>query len=133
VQGDERKQLAIPKSETLAEPESNANVYATANGQREEDPGAAAATTAKLEAMLPERGTLRQELEQLRQQLECIQENHEREVVQLRQQLECIQESHAREVVQLKTDLEESEATKEHAGRRCWAGSRRSKRPWASG
>jgi hypothetical protein len=50
---------------------------------------------------------------QLRQQLERIHANHEREVVQ---QLECIQENHAREVVQLKTDLEESEAAKEHTG-----------------
>lgn len=37
------------------------------------------------------------------------------EVEQLRKQLESIQDTHAQEVAQLKTDLEESEAAKEHA------------------
>lgn len=37
------------------------------------------------------------------------------EVEQLRKQLETIQETHSQETVQLKTDLEESEAAKEHA------------------
>lgn len=52
---------------------------------------------AKLEAMSQDREALRAEVEQLRKQLESIQENHESEVSQLR------------------TDLEESEAAKEEA------------------
>jgi hypothetical protein len=111
VQGRKRQQLAIPESETPTEPEANANGYATANGHSEEDPeAAAAATTAKPCHRAAAGG------KQLRQQLERIHANHEREVVQ---QLECIQENHAREVVQLKTDLEESEAAKGHAGSQC--------------
>ncbi|KID90607.1 golgi matrix protein [Metarhizium guizhouense ARSEF 977] len=53
--------------------------------------------TAKLEAMGKEREALRAEVEQLRKQLESIQETHQQEVSQL------------------KTDLEESNSAKEHA------------------
>ncbi|KND92490.1 GRIP domain-containing protein [Tolypocladium ophioglossoides CBS 100239] len=53
--------------------------------------------TAKLEAMGQEREALRAEVEQLRKQLESIQESHEQEVSQLR------------------TDLEDSNSAKEHA------------------
>ncbi|KAK5989335.1 GRIP domain-containing protein [Cladobotryum mycophilum] len=54
-------------------------------------------TTAKLEAMSKEREALRVEVEQLRKQLESIQENHDHEVSQV------------------KADLEESNAAKEFA------------------
>jgi len=54
-------------------------------------------TSARLEAMSQEREALRAEVEQLRKQLEDIQENH------------------SQETTQLKTDLEESEAAKEQA------------------
>ncbi|POR32949.1 GRIP domain-containing protein [Tolypocladium paradoxum] len=53
--------------------------------------------TAKLEAMGKEREALRAEVEQLRKQLESIQETHEQEVSQLR------------------TDLEDTNSAKEHA------------------
>ncbi|ETS73421.1 hypothetical protein PFICI_15026 [Pestalotiopsis fici W106-1] len=53
--------------------------------------------SARLEAMSQEREALRVEVEQLRKQLETIQETHNQETVQL------------------KSDLEESEAAKEHA------------------
>ncbi|KAK3387658.1 hypothetical protein B0H63DRAFT_162825 [Podospora didyma] len=54
-------------------------------------------TSAKLEAMSQDREALRAEVEQLRRQLESI------------------QDTHSQEVEQLKTDLGESEAAKEHA------------------
>ncbi|KAK0704945.1 hypothetical protein B0H67DRAFT_498515, partial [Lasiosphaeris hirsuta] len=54
-------------------------------------------TSAKLEAMSQDREALRAEVEQLRKQLESI------------------QETHAHDVTQLKTELEGSEAAKEHA------------------
>ncbi|KAH8193610.1 hypothetical protein TruAng_012225 [Truncatella angustata] len=54
-------------------------------------------TSARLEAMSQEREALRAEVEQLRRQLETI------------------QETHGQETAQLKADLEESEAAKEHA------------------
>ena len=54
-------------------------------------------TSAKLEAMSQDREALRLEVEQLRKQLERI------------------QEAHSEEVTQLQSDLEESEAAKEHA------------------
>ncbi|KAK0706802.1 hypothetical protein B0T26DRAFT_655586 [Lasiosphaeria miniovina] len=54
-------------------------------------------TSAKLEAMSQDREALRAEVEQLRRQLESIQETHDQEVAQL------------------KTDLGESEQAKEHA------------------
>ncbi|OAQ71052.1 golgi matrix protein [Pochonia chlamydosporia 170] len=65
---------------------SNAN-----DGTTDSDP------TAKLEAMGKEREALRAEVEQLRKQLESIQETHQQEVSQL------------------KTDLDETNSAKEHA------------------
>ncbi|KAK4242076.1 hypothetical protein C8A03DRAFT_29660 [Achaetomium macrosporum] len=50
--------------------------------------------------------------------LEAMAEDHEAlrlEVEQLRKQLESIQEAHAQEITQLRADLDESEAAKEHA------------------
>ena len=59
--------------------------------------GTGADTDARLEAMSQEREALRVEVEQLRKQLEGIQETHNHETTQL------------------KSDLEESEAAKEQA------------------
>ncbi len=89
-----------------AKVESNANGHAApatkpTNGhavKSSPDQGATDGdTSAKLEAMSQERGALRAEVEQLRKQLESI------------------QETHGAEISQLKTELEESEAAKEQA------------------
>ncbi|KAJ9141861.1 Golgi matrix protein [Pleurostoma richardsiae] len=94
-----------PESPTKSEPEPRANGHATmptSNGHpapslpppaTEPSPD----TSAKLEAMTQEREALRAEVEQLRRQLETIQETHSSEVTRLR------------------SDLEDSEAAKEHA------------------
>ncbi|KAL2128725.1 hypothetical protein VTI74DRAFT_8727 [Chaetomium olivicolor] len=78
-----------------------ANGHARANGQDTppigNTSGAATASTSKLENMSVEREALRLQVEQLRKQLESIQETHSKEITQLR------------------ADLEESEAAKEHA------------------
>ncbi|RSM09707.1 hypothetical protein CEP52_004014 [Fusarium oligoseptatum] len=75
------------------EPKSNGLSPPTVDGEKPDDSD----TSAKLEAMSQEREALRAEVEQLRRQLESI------------------QESHASEVTQLKADLEESNAAKESA------------------
>ncbi|KAK5658592.1 hypothetical protein OQA88_1985 [Cercophora sp. LCS_1] len=74
---------------------SGTNGHAGANGHSPTP--TTSNTSAKLEAMSQDREALRAEVEQLRKQLESM------------------QETHAQEVAQLKTDLDESEAAKEHA------------------
>lgn len=91
--------------ESEAEPEKNGHkADSPSNGhavepapQTDGDRAADSDTAAKLEAMSKEREALRLEVEQLRKQLESIQENH------------------TTEVSQLKSDLEESNAAKESA------------------
>ncbi|KAH8706395.1 hypothetical protein BGZ61DRAFT_517068 [Ilyonectria robusta] len=75
------------------EPKSNGLPAPTTDGEKTDDSD----TSAKLEAMGKEREALRAEVEQLRKQLESI------------------QESHGSEVTQLQSDLEESNAAKENA------------------
>ncbi|KAK4455033.1 putative golgi matrix protein [Podospora aff. communis PSN243] len=81
------------EQDSIANADTNTNGHAGANGH---SATAADTTSAKLEAMSQDREALRAEVEQLRKQLESI------------------QETHAQEVAQLKTDLEESETAKEH-------------------
>ncbi|PWI65532.1 hypothetical protein PCL_06951 [Purpureocillium lilacinum] len=76
---------------TRPEPTGNGHVVEPSNDGADSDP------TAKLDAMGKEREALRAEVEQLRKQLEGIQETHEQETSQLR------------------ADLEESNGAKEHA------------------
>ncbi|KAF7537269.1 hypothetical protein G7Z17_g12883 [Cylindrodendrum hubeiense] len=75
------------------EPKSNGLPAPTTDGEKTGDSD----TSAKLEAMGKEREALRAEVEQLRKQLESI------------------QESHGNEVTQLQSDLEESNNAKENA------------------
>ncbi|KAK7419456.1 hypothetical protein QQZ08_010826 [Neonectria magnoliae] len=77
----------------VVEPKSNGLPTPTIDGEKTDDSD----TSAKLEAMGKEREALRAEVEQLRKQLESI------------------QESHSSEVAQLQSDLEESNAAKENA------------------
>ncbi|KAK9778823.1 putative Golgi matrix protein [Seiridium cardinale] len=96
-----------PDSPIVSAP-SNGHATPPTNGHSAEGPEKAKAPTksetidtpdpsARLEAMSQEREALRAEVEQLRKQLETI------------------QETHSQEAGQLKSDLEESEAAKEHA------------------
>jgi chromosome segregation ATPase len=75
---------------------SAANGHAGANGHSPTGT-ASGVTSAKLEAMSQDREALRLEVEQLRRQLESI------------------QESHVQETTELRAELDESEAAKEHA------------------
>ncbi|KAK4068301.1 uncharacterized protein Triagg1_7544 [Trichoderma aggressivum f. europaeum] len=79
-----------PKSETNGHPVAPSNhehpePHAPAPAQQ---PDGESDTSAKLEAMSKEREALRVEVEQLRKQLESIQENHQAEVSQLQAELE---------------------------------------------
>ncbi|GAB1312967.1 hypothetical protein MFIFM68171_03177 [Madurella fahalii] len=87
-----------PDTEAGAEddPAPAVNGHAGANGHAPIET-VSGATSAKLEAMSQDREALRVEVEQLRKQLESI------------------QEAHAQEITQLRADLDESEAAKEHA------------------
>lgn len=111
LEGEEEDDDAPADPVTTAPSNGHATSPQATNGdhQKSADTPAAAATpastdatqgpdpSARLEAMSQEREALRVEVEQLRKQLETI------------------QETHSQETVQLKTDLEESEAAKEHA------------------
>ncbi|KAI1245529.1 hypothetical protein MGN70_012419 [Eutypa lata] len=104
---DDGNQSDGPDSPTVDTHEKPANGHAvspTTNGHPTEESNPAASdgqdtsdTNARLEAMSQEREALRAEVEQLRKQLESI------------------QETHSQETAQLKSDLEESEAAKEQA------------------
>ncbi|KAK4155110.1 hypothetical protein C8A00DRAFT_32103 [Chaetomidium leptoderma] len=74
-----------------------ANGHAGSNGHSPTGTILGALTSAKLEAMSQDREALRLEVEQLRKQLEGI------------------QEAHTQETTQLRAELDESEAAKEHA------------------
>ncbi|KAH7160697.1 hypothetical protein EDB81DRAFT_839184 [Dactylonectria macrodidyma] len=92
---DDHVDSEYPSTESnghVVESKSNELPAPTTNGEKTDS-----GTSAKLEAMGKEREALRAEVEQLRKQLESI------------------QESHSSEVTQLQSDLEESNAAKENA------------------
>ncbi|KAH6897431.1 hypothetical protein B0T10DRAFT_557248 [Thelonectria olida] len=84
---------ATERNGHAVEPKANGLPASTTHGEKTDDSD----TSAKLEAMSQEREALRAEVEQLRKQLESI------------------QETHAGEVTQLQSELEETNAAKENA------------------
>lgn len=77
-----------PKSETNGHPVALSNHEHPEPHAPAQQPDGESDTSAKLEAMGKEREALRVEVEQLRKQLESIQENHQAEVSQLQAELE---------------------------------------------
>ncbi|PKK47131.1 hypothetical protein CI102_6187 [Trichoderma harzianum] len=77
-----------PKSETNGHPVAPSNHEHPEPHAPAQHPDGESDTSAKLEAMSKEREALRVEVEQLRKQLESIQENHQAEVSQLQAELE---------------------------------------------
>lgn len=100
---NDEKLASPPATATSTKPQANGHARPSSGNGHPVSADAPSAntstndTSAKLEAMGEEREALRVEVEQLRKQLETI------------------QEAHSSDVAKLKTDLEESEAAKENA------------------